>query len=227
MDDKVIGKVDSYFAKYKLLTFKKGAMIINLADEPSGVFYLKEGYVKMNTILANGNELTLNIYKPGSFFPMFWALGGVSNNYAFTAMTEVHLHKVSRVEITDFLKENSEVAFDLIRRILAGMDGLVTNFRHLLVGSADTRVASALVLAAKRFGESNSTGAITIKLNLTHQDIANLAGISRETASIAIGKLVKEKIVSQVKRRFVISDMDALYDETSFDGESLTNPTVI
>jgi CRP-like cAMP-binding protein len=227
MDDEVTGKLDGYFAKYKPLSFKKGATIINLADEPSGVFYLKEGYVKMSTILDNGNELTLNIYKPGAFFPMFWALGGVPNNYAFVAMTAVVLHRASRTEITDFLKENSEVTFDLSRRILSGMDGLITNFRHLLVGSADTRVASALVIAAKRFGKPNAEGYTEISLNLTHQDIANLAGISRETASIAIGKLVKEKILGQVKRKFVVYDLDALFDETAFDGESLTSQTII
>ncbi len=224
MNDKIIETLDEHFAKSKLLSYKKGTTLVSLGDEPGGVFYLKEGYVKMNTILANGNELTLNIFKQGSFFPMFWALGQVTNNYAFETMTNAALYKVPRNDIENFLSENSEVTLDLIKRILSGVDGLLTNYNHLLVGNADTRVASALLIAAKRFGEKTKDGTI-IKLQLTHQDIANLAGISRETASVAIEKLAKEKILKQITRKFIIFDMDGLFEKTNFYSDITENST--
>lgn len=224
MNDKIIETLDEHFAKSKLLSYKKGTTLVSLGDEPSGVFYLKEGYVKMNTVLGNGNELTLNIFKPGSFFPMFWALGQVANNYAFETMTNAAIYKIPRNDIENFLSENSEVALDLIKRILSGVDGLLTNYNHFLVGNADTRVASALLVAAKRFGEKTKDGTI-VKLQLTHQDIANLAGISRETASVAIEKLAKEKILAQITRKFVIFDMDGLFEKTNFDSDITENST--
>jgi len=220
-------EIEQFFANYKLLGYKAKEIIIQMADEPSGVYFIKEGFIKMNTILANGNELTLNIFKPGSFFPMFWALGEVPNNYIFEAMTEVELYKAPRKEVIEFLNKNSKVALGLIKRILSGVDGLLTNYNHMLVGSAGTRVASALLVAAKRFGEVDTSGKTLIKLKLTHQDIANLAGISREKATIVIGELVKDKIVEQIDRKFVISDMDKLYEKTTFDGELLTSSTVL
>lgn len=227
MDIEITEKLNKHFSKSKLTYYKKGETLIGLTDEPKGVFYLKEGFVKMSTILGNGNELILNIYKPGSLFPLFWALGEVPNNYSFETMTNASLYKVSRSDTINFLKENSEVMFDVIKRILSGVDGLLTNYNHLLTGNSDSRVASAFLLIAKRFGEKTDDGKTIVKVQFTHQDIANLAGISRETASIAIGKLTKDKIMKQVKRRFVILDMDRLLEETAIENETPNDPAVI
>lgn len=227
MDNKMVESLDEYFAKFKLTSYKKGVTLIFLAEEPTSVFYLKEGFVKMNTVLANGQELTLNIYKPGSLFPMFWALGEVPNNYAFETITDASLYKISRNEVRNLLKENPGVALDLIKRILSGVDGLLTNYNHLLVGNSNTRVASAFLIAAKRFSQKTKDGKTLISLKLTHQDIANLAGISRETASIAIEKLSKDKIIKQVKRMFVILDMDKLHQKTTIENETLDSPSVL
>ena len=227
MNKFIVGKLDGYFAGHKLSSFKKGAALVILGEEPEAVFYLKEGYVRMSTILLSGNELTLNIYKPGSLFPMFWALGDVANNYAFEAMTEAQIYKVPKSEVTKYLQENPDVSFDLIKRILAGVDGLLTNYHHLLVGDADSRVASAILIAAKRFGDETKEGTL-IDLKLTHQDIANLAGISRETASIAIGKLLREEILKQTKRKFVVLNMNKLHKKTDIYAEDSQNdPTIL
>lgn len=227
MDKEVTKRLELFFTKYKLTSYKKRSSIITLANEPDGVYYLKEGFVKMNTILINGNELILNIYKPGSFFPMFWALGKIPNNYGFEAITNVKLHRAPRKDVIEFLENNPDVTFDLIKRILSGVDGLLTNYHHFLVGDSSTRVASALLVASKRFGDQSKDGKILINLKLTHQDIANLAGISRETTSIAVEGLLRNKIIEQRKRNFVILDIDKLSAETDIDSKAINNPTIL
>jgi len=227
MNGIIVGKLDEYFAGHKLSTFKKGSALVSLGEEPEEVFYLKEGYVRMSTVLISGNELTLNIYKPGSLFPMFWALGDVANNYAFETMTEAQVYRVPKSEVTKYLQENPDVSFDLIKRILAGVDGLLANYHHLLVGDADSRIASAILTAAKRFGGETNDG-ILIDLPLTHQDIANLAGVSRETSSISIEKLLKEGILGKKNRKFLVLNIDKLRKKTDMYAEDSKNdPTIL
>lgn len=227
MENIVASKLWAHFAKYKPDYKKKGDTLIGIGEEPDAVYYLKSGYVKMSTILENGNELILNIYKPGSLFPMFWALGKVANNYAFTAMADSQIRRAPKKEVIEYLEENPDVVFDLIKRILAGVDGLLTNYNHLLTGNADSRVASAILIAAKRFGKERKDD-VLIDLKLTHQDIADLAGISRETASISIEKLLKEGTVKQVKKQFAISDMDRLTKKTDiYEEDELSDPSIL
>jgi len=201
----VPGKLRRFFTRYKAIVYKKGEIILRPEDEPQGVYYIKEGFVKLSTILEDGKELTLNIYKPGTYFPMMWAIGGISNSYYFQTHITTFIHKAPKQEVLSFLKKNPDVFFELTRRILVGLDGILTNIEHMLCGNSYSRVACAIYLSAKRFGKNPEKDKVIIKLPLTHQDIANIAGISRETASIAIKKLEKKKIISCKHHIFIVN----------------------
>lgn len=213
MDKLITNKLETFFSQFKLLNLKKGELVIRPDDHLSAVYFLKTGYVRMYTIFEDGRELTLNIFKPGTFFPMMWALSNLPNNYHFQAMTRIEFHKAPREEVVQLLKINPDVLFDLTKRILVGLDGLFTNIQHMLSGSASHRVMATIFLLAKRFGEKTASGEIIIKLRLTHQDLANLAGITRETTSLEIGKLSKEKLLSVKDHLLIVKNIEKLEEE--------------
>lgn len=218
MDEVLENQLKKFFVKSPPMKYKKRETIIRSDDDPTGVFYLEAGYIKMNSISESGTELTLNIFKPGSFFPMVWAIGNIKNTYFYQAITDVVVYRAMKKEVVEFIQKNPEILFDLTQRILIGLDGLLANVQHLLFGSAYNRVASAILLCAKRFGIPQANGKINVSLPLTHQDIANLAGLARETTSISIEQLEKKGILAQDKRLFVINDLKKL------QAESFTSP---
>ncbi|KKQ52679.1 hypothetical protein A2865_00220 [Candidatus Woesebacteria bacterium RIFCSPHIGHO2_01_FULL_39_17] len=213
MENYVPGKLRSFFSKYKTISYKKNQTILRPEDKPQGVYYIKEGFVKLNTIFENGRELTLNIFKPGTYFPMMWVIAGIPNSYFFQAQTDTIIHRAPKSVVLTYLKENPDVLFELTRRILVGLDGVLANIEYMLCGNAHKRVIGAIYLSAKRFGERVQDGKIAINLPLTHQDIANIAGISRETASLALMKLVNKKIISCEHHTFIINSMKKLEKE--------------
>lgn len=216
-------KIESFFSQYRTIDCKAKETIIHMSDEPSGVYFVSNGFVKMNTILANGNELTLNIFKPGSFFPMTWAIANIGNNYLYQTITSANIYKAPKEDVIKFLKNNQDVLFDLTKRVFSGMDGLMTNITHLVFGNAQNRVSSALLLCARRFGEKKEKGKIAINIHLTHQDIANIAGLTRETTSIEMGKLKRNKIISKIKGGIIISKFDELEKKAQVE-DSTTKP---
>ena len=76
-------KLVDFFRKYKKIPYKKGDVIIRGNDQPSGVYFVKSGYIKMSSLLEDGSEIGVNIFKPSSFFPMIWALGNIENSYFY------------------------------------------------------------------------------------------------------------------------------------------------
>jgi CRP/FNR family transcriptional regulator len=140
----------------------------------------------MDANFENGTEVTFNIFKPGSFFPTTWAIGGVDNSYSFISMGETEVFRAPKEDFLTYLKSNPEILFDLTQRLLVGMDGLLDGFKNVIRGSAREKVLWAVMMLAKR----------GINTKLTHQDIARLAVVTRETASVEIKKLEKEKIIS-------------------------------
>jgi CRP-like cAMP-binding protein len=65
-------------------------------------------------------------------------------------------------------------------------------------------------MGSQRFGEKKSSGEIEIKIDLTHKDVADLAGLTREATSLQIGKLRKDKLISNSGKRFTIIDEEKL-----------------
>ncbi len=206
----------SFFDSHVQKRYERGDVVIYANEEPSGVYFVKEGYVKMSTISKEGTELTLNIFKPGSYFPLMWAIGGMDNEYDYGTLTHSSLIKVSKDELIAFIEDKPEVLMDLSRRTVIGLGGLVQRMRNLLYGNARERVVSSLVISAKRFGEKQKNGEVVIKLPLSHQDVGDLSSLTRETTSIEMKKLNNEGIISYKRRYVVILDMGRLEKELEF-----------
>ena len=218
------GKLSAFFSQYQSLSFQKGETILRSEDSPQGVYYIKAGFVKLNTISVNGRERTFNIFKRGAYFPMMWAIAEIPNSYFYQAQTAVVIQRAPKKELLIFLKNNPDVLFELTRRILIGLDGLLNNIEYMFCGNSYHRVIGTLLLSAERFGKVEADGEITIMLPLTHQDIADIAGISRETASLAINKLGKKKIITYKKRLIAIKNIETLEEELGLSKKEIKVP---
>ena len=209
-----MSELEAFFGRFKPLKFRKREIILEAEEEPEGVFFIKSGYVRSYSISEEGREFTLNIYKPGTYFPATWALAEVPNTYFFEAMTTVELAKAPKEELIGFLRTNPEMLMDLTRRLLVGLNGLLVRIEHLLSKDAYHKVASALFMAGRRFGRKDGKGKIVVELPLTHQDIADLSYLTRETTSLEMKKLEKKGLVAKRKRLLVIKDMGKLKKES-------------
>lgn len=203
-------KVLDFFSKYKSLYYKKGETIIRASDSPQGVNFLVRGYARHYSINKEGQEFTLNIFKPGSYFPVVWAIGGEDNHYFYEAMTPIEIKRAPKKEVLAFIKENPGVLLELTKRLSSGINGLLVRMENLLLGDARQKVRSTLFLLAKRFGEKKGSEKIIIKLPITHQGIACLAGLSRETTSLEMKRLEREGLITKEKRYIIINKIRRL-----------------
>lgn len=213
MKEEIFIQLENFFKTYNFLSFKKGETIINAEESPVGVYFLKKGYARLNSISPDGQELTLNIFKPGSYFSMMWAIAEIPNNYYFQAMTDIEVYQAPKDPTIEFLKENPEILFELTSRILVGLAGTLGTMESLLFGKANNKIASVLLTCVKRFGKKTENGQSLINLPLTHQDIANLAGLTRETTSLEMEKLVSKGLIDNRHKSIIIRDYERLEDE--------------
>jgi CRP-like cAMP-binding protein len=214
MDAMISKKIDEFFKQFKHQTYKKGEILVRADEDLSGVFYLTKGMVKQYAISNKGEELVINIFKPVSFFPMSWAINQTPNNYYFEALEELEIIKAPREDVVTFVKDNPDVLFDLISRVYKGMDGLLSRMVYLMSGEAKTRVIIELLIAAKRFGRKKDGEAIELKIS--EKDIANQAGMARETVSREISKLKEKGLISLKNNRLLINDLHKLEDELTY-----------
>lgn len=205
-------QLEKFFDQFRRLNYKKGEVIIRPNDEPSGVFYINRGYVKVYNLSESGQELDLIIFKPGDFFPMIWAFNDVPLTQYCEAMTPIEAHRSSKEDFKEFLHRNPEVLWEVTSKILVRLRGLLERMEYMVFGNAYQKVASILVICAERFGIKQKNE-ILIRVPLTHRDIASLVGLTRETTSVELKKLERSKLVSKKGGQFRVRDLDKLKDE--------------
>lgn len=216
MKNSELHELDRIFRKFKPIHFKRGEIIIRAGDAPHGIFYLKSGYVKVYSVSRSGEQLTLIIFKPGDIFPVSWAINSTKNEYFVETMTPAVLWRAGVEEFLGLISNNPKVLFDLNRRMMERFLGLMKRMEYMVFGNAFDKVSSILLICAERFGEV-SRGKAIIDVRLTHNEIANLVGMSRETVSIEMKKLEKKGLIGHRGRRIVINDERRLRKESQSD----------
>lgn len=228
MQTKVTKKLDGqFFGQFnRIRTYKRGEVILRAGDQPTSVHFLKDGFVRLYLIAETGNEITFNIFKPGTFFPMIWALGNLPNVYFFEAITDVTIFNAPREKVVEFIKNNKESHFALTKRILTGLDGITKLAQALLSGNARSKVASTLLVLARRFGKKQANGALVITLKLPHRILASMSNVTRETASAELEKFQKEKIIN-LKDHIIIKNLQKIEEESAISAvEKLPDQTL-
>ena len=208
----LIAKLDNFFTKFKHQKYKKGEILIRADDDPAGIFYLKEGFVKSYLISKKGDELVLNIFRPIAFFPMSWAINNTKNIYFYEAMTSLELWKAPKEKVLEFIRKEHDVAYDLLSRVYKGTDGLLTRMSYLMSGNAYARLIIELLIHGKRFGNKSKEFS-SIEVKVSEKDLAAQAGMTRETVSREIKTLKDKGIVVFHKNGLLIKDLNKLEEE--------------
>jgi CRP/FNR family transcriptional regulator len=211
---------DTFYTQFEPRHYKKGETLIRADDNPLGIFCLTKGYIRQYTISKTGTELTLHILKPLSYFPMVWAINGTPNVYYFEALTAVEVGRAPRDEVVNFIKDKPKIIFELMSELLEDYAETLKRVEHLVFSDAYRRVISVLLYISKHFGEKDEGGVI-VHHRFTHQDIATLVGVARETASHEIVKLEKRGFIKYVNHSILFTNNQKLELELSAPPKAL------
>ena len=203
--------VNDFFAKYTKLTYKKGEIIIRAGDSPSGILFLKKGFVRMSFVAQNGDMLVLHVFKANSYFPMSWALNEFPNRYYFEALTPVEVWRAPKEDVQKFVHAHPEVVEHFLERYMRGVGGVLQRMEYLVFEPAYKKTILLILYYAKNFSDGEGKPKLTIPL--THKEIAAWIGTTRETASLQIETLKKKKLIEYRKRYIVIPDLHELEKE--------------
>ncbi len=213
MEQQTFEKLNRFFFQFKKLSFKKGETILRAEEQPNGVLYLKKGYTRLYSISKDAQELTLIIFKAEDVFPLMWAINNSPNAYYMEAITAVELYQAPREGFLNLIKNDNELLFALTSCILGRFGGVLNRMEYAIFGHAQNKVASIILICAERFGIKVGKE-ITIQLPLTHQDIANLIGVARETVSIEIEKLQEKGVINHQGKYLIIKNVQKLKAES-------------
>lgn len=172
--------------------------------EEDYVYMLKEGRVRLSQLSPDGKEVTLDYLEPGA---VFGALGGeeAPEDVFAVAVENAYLCKVSRVEFERFIASRPQLMFGITKLLGLRLKKIQVRLQQLLFLDVRTRILTVLRELSEAYGEP-VVGGTRLRLRLTHQDIANLIGSTRETTSQAISELRSAGLLTFDKKHPILPD---------------------
>lgn len=201
-------QLTAFFHQFTAFESPQDQILVSADTQPAGVYLVESGLVRQYLGNEEGKELVVNLYKPGSLFPLIWAIGEVENNYYFETMIPTVTYRAPATQTREFLRAHPDLVWGLMQRVFVGVDGLLQQLAYSVMGSTTQKVVAAIVLLARRFGMDD--GNIRIDQAFTHRELASMAGVSRESVTRVVSRLVSEGIVRTNQHRIEIIDPERL-----------------
>ena len=178
-------------------------------DPSSNVYLLKRGRVKLANTAASGKEVTFDILEPGEVFGELEVLEGLPRETAAEALDDAMICVIRREDFDRYLTMHPNITVKLTKLIGLRLRRIQSRIEDLVFRDVPARLAHLLLELGKSDGAQEPRG-IRIKAKLTHQEMANLIGCSRETVSATLGQFRDEGLLQLDGRTLTILDPKGL-----------------
>lgn len=184
---------------------RRGSALFSEDDRADGAYLLLSGSVKVSRLTPSGKEILLDLVGPGGVFGLQEALGGGRRGSAATALSDVRALRLEARELTVALGGSPGLLRDVLRHLLARLARVERRMELLMTLTVPRRLGHALLELS---GAEDNGGARSVAL--THQDMGNLVGTSRETVSLFLARFRQRGWVATERGRIRILDPKGL-----------------
>ena len=186
-------------------SYPRGATLFLEGQDARGIFILCHGRAKLSTSAADGKTIILRIAEAGEVLGLSSAMANRPYDMAAELMEPTQANFISREDFTRFLSQHGQAAVRVAQQLSENYHSACQEIRQLgLSGSASEKMARLLLEWSTLHGGHVSKDAdVRVTMNLTHEEIAQLIGASRETVTRMLGDFKKKKLI-EVKGATVI-----------------------
>jgi CRP/FNR family transcriptional regulator len=178
-------------------------------DAADSVFLLLEGKVRIAKLSRDGKEITLSILVAGSLFGEQALHGAASRGTMAEVIEDAVICAIDRAGFERFVRQRPGVAYHIIKLLAARQHEVQERIEELAFRDVPTRLARLLTRLASEYGSAVPEGTV-IDLPLTHQEVANLIGATRETTTATLNDFRRAGMLSLGRKRIVITNRDQL-----------------
>jgi CRP/FNR family transcriptional regulator len=190
-------RLDDLLASGSTRTYKKGQIVLYQGEETQNVFRIKSGFIKVYDIDTTGKEKILLILGVGNIFPVISSIRAKGGYYYFyQTLTDTKLDVTPRQEFRKQLLASHDSAIDMLEYFATLTNDLFARIACIEATNARSKIAQVLSYLVTHHNKKSSGRFAVIHAPLTHQIIADMAGVVRETASVQLKKCEEKKIIS-------------------------------
>ncbi len=178
-------------------------------EDAEYVYVIQSGRVKLSRCSECGKEVILSIMGPGEVFGLEPLLGHSDRRAQAVALEGGRLLALRRDRFQEMILENPELLMTLLRIVNERLWDSRDNLSRLVFNDVKSRLAALLLNLARSEGKVCGNE-IRLEAPITHQDLANLIGSTRETTTATLNQFKRAQLIQFDRRRIVISGLGGL-----------------
>ncbi len=198
---------------FVLRAYRKNNVIFVEEETGKYMYIVLSGKVKVAKTTLGGKESILAIHQAGDFFGEMALLDGMTSPATVSAMEDCKIISISVSDFHNHLMSNEKVVKQIIQVLCSRLRQVWAQIQALSYSTADARIRAVIHQLAVRHGIRDARG-IIIDLKITHQELAEMVGTSRETVTRTLARLRKQGIIQLEQRRMILLNPHALLTQS-------------
>jgi len=188
---------------FQVKTYRKNQIIFIEEETGNYMYIVLAGKVKVTKSTSGGKETILAIHRQGDFFGEMALLDGKTSPATVAAMEDCRIATIYNNDFQRLLMTNDKVVRQIIQVLCSRLRHVWAQLRDLSYSTADDPIRGGILQLSRKHGIPDARG-IIIDLKITHQELAELVGTSRETVTRTLARLQRKGILQLDQRRIIL-----------------------
>ena len=189
--------------------YPQAAVLFVEGQVSRGVYLICSGRVKLSTTSRDGKTLILRIAEPGEVLGLHATVSGKPYELTAETLQPCQLDFIRREDFLRFLQQHADACLNAARHLSQNCQRAYETIRSLGLSHSVAEKLARLLLEWSSDGDITKEG-IRIKISLTHEEIAQLIGTSRETVRRVLGEFRYKKLAQLRGSTLLILDKPSL-----------------
>jgi CRP-like cAMP-binding protein len=190
-------------------TYPKNQLIHYQGDPLTQVYLVKSGYIKAYTILESGDTRTILLLSQDDIFPLAFSATLDWQNYQiryfYQSLTDTELLVMPSEELMKRIATDQQLSNVYMTYLAASNEVIMQQLEIMKIKKAIDKVLLSLPYLISKSGKNIKPDIYELQLKLSHQEVADLTGVTRETTTTLIKQLEERKILRQQQGNWQIN----------------------
>ena len=196
-------------------SYPKGQIILYQGDAAQHMFILKSGQIKVYDIDEQGNEKIVHILRPPSIFPYASYLAHATEiMWFYAALSEVEAYLLSYEDLQPHMDQDPQLDLYLLDQAVVDMHELFVRVSSMSKTTTRMKLIAALKFLGAHHSHVRHNGWRQVDFSVSHQLLADMTGVTRESATLAMQQLQKDKVVRSPRLGVLEINFNKLVDNT-------------
>ncbi len=199
-------EVQTVAAHAKHLSFERGDTVFQSGDDSDCVFILTEGWAVLSH-RENNKRAIIEMIWPDEVFGQCSLIHADRREATCEVPKSASVIRIPLGVLSDVMNNNPRFARDLMEDVGRSMRRLAYRLVSVLIRPKRQRLVDVLRHLAQSKGVTCDSGGVLIPAQVTHQALGEMIGASRETVTVILGELRREKSIDFEGRRIIVREM--------------------